>query len=139
MQILAIDYGQKRIGLAVCDEAETMALSMGLFEWQGKAHELERLGEKIRESGAKQVVVGLPRNMDGSLGPSAERVLKFIESLKRLVDVPFVTWDERLTSEEAKKQLHGIEMTRRKKRAHLNVVSAQIILNAYLDQRRRMR
>lgn len=137
MRILAIDYGEKRVGLAISDPAETMALSLGLFENYGTEQDIERLAQRIAESGAEEVVIGLPLNMDGTVGPSARRVMRVVEQLKHRISVPIVTWDERLTSEEARVRMRGVEMTRKKKRAHLNLVSAQIILEAYLAFRHR--
>lgn len=139
MRIMAIDYGERRVGLAISDPAETMALSLGLFENYGTERDIERLAEKIIESGAEEVVIGLPINMDGTIGPSAKRVMGVVEQLKHRVSVPIVTWDERLTSEEAKVRMREVEMTKKRKKAHLNLVSAQIILEAYLAFRRRQK
>lgn len=131
MIVLAVDYGTKRIGLAVSDENESMALAYGTVEGG-----LEAVAEAVRESGAKSVVVGMPRNMDGSMGPAARRVKEFARRLRERCGLPVDTFDERLTSYEAERKLAGAPISRKKKKDHVNVVAAQLILEGYLATRR---
>jgi putative Holliday junction resolvase len=130
--ILGIDYGTKRIGLAVSDPNETMALAFGHVEGG-----IDAVLPKIKESGAQAVVVGLPRNMDGTIGPSGRRAQRFARALREKTGLPVDTFDERLTSFEAESKLAGAPISRKKKRGHVNVVAAQLILDGYLKSRKR--
>ena len=136
MKILAIDFGTKRLGLAISDPSEKIALALPLYEWQDDGNDAAWLAGIAEETGAEEIVVGLPINMNDTLGPSAERVLAFVEELQQFATVPIVTWDERLSTEEAKGKLRDLEMSRRKKRDHLNTVAAQVILDTYLQARK---
>lgn len=136
MKVLAIDYGTVRVGLAISDPMEKMALALPLYEWQDDGNDAARLAGIAEEQGAEEIVVGLPINMDDTIGPSAQRVLAFVEELKTFATVPVATWDERLSTEEAKGKLRDIEMSRKKRRDHTNTVAAQVILEAYLEARR---
>lgn len=137
MKILAVDYGDRRIGLAISDPTETMPLALPVYERMENGHDSERLAQIARDHGAEQIVVGFPLNMNGTVGPRAEAVLEFVEELRQCVDVPVTVWDERLSTEEAKGRLRGVKMARDKKRNHLNTVSAQVILESFLENRRR--
>lgn len=132
MKVVAIDHGEKRVGLAVSDPAGRMALGLPLYIVKGDGGDADRLAAIVREQEAERVVVGLPLNMDGTEGPAAARVREFVEELKNHLDLPVDLWDERLTSEEAAGRLRGAPMTRSKRRGHTNTVAAQIILESYL-------
>ncbi len=136
MKVLAIDFGTKRVGLAISDPSEKLALALPLYEWQDDGNDAARLAGIAEEHGAEEIVVGLPINMDDTIGPSAERVLEFVEELKQFATVTVSTWDERLSSEEAQSRLRGIDLSRRKKRDHTNTVAAQVILESYLEARK---
>jgi len=136
VKIVAVDFGTKRVGLAVSDPAEKMALALPMYEWQDDGNDAARIAGIAEEAGAEEIVVGLPINMDDSVGPSAERVLAFVEELRQFATVPVVTWDERLSSEEAKGRLRDVDLGRRRKREHTNTVSAQVILERYLQSRK---
>ena len=136
MKIFAIDYGKKRVGLAVSDPTEQIALALPLYMWKDDGNDSARLAELSIEQESEEIVVGLPINMDDTVGPAARRVLDFIEELKQFVSVPVVPWDERLSSAEAEDRLRGLEMGHRKKREHVNTVAAQVILETYMQNRR---
>jgi putative Holliday junction resolvase len=131
VKVLGVDLGTKRTGLAISDDAGSMALAFGVVE--GGAEEVIRA---VQRSGAQSVVVGLPRNMDGSVGAAGRRVQQFVKILRARTGLPVETFDERLTSFEAERRLAGAPLSRKKKRAHVNVVSAQLILEEYLRSRR---
>ena len=136
MKIFTIDYGKKRVGLAVSDPAEQIALALPIYKWKDDGNDAARLAELALEQEAEEIVVGLPINMDDTIGPAAERVLDFVEELKAFVSVPIVTWDERLSSAEAEDRLRGVELGHKKKREHINTVAAQVILETYMQNRR---
>src|ERR1044072_2732344 len=103
MRILDIDYGQKRIGLAISDETATGATPAGHIEAKSLSNALAAIEKVIAEKDAKKIVIGLPRNMDGSIGEKAQETQAFAEKLKARVNVPIVTWDERLTTRAAER------------------------------------
>ena len=136
MKVLAIDFGTKRIGLAISDPAGKMALALPMYEWQDDGNDAARLAGIAEEQGAEEIVVGLPLNMNDTVGPSAQRVLDFIAELQQFATVPVLSYDERLSTEAAKERLRGVELTRKKRRDHTNTVAAQVILEGYLEKRR---
>ena len=115
MKVLAIDPGGRRTGFAVSDAEEKMALSLPTLENVEPAD----VARVAREQEAGTIVVGLPLNMDGSAGPAARRSLEFVEELKLHVDVPVVTWDERLSTAEGLERLReaGLDRRERSRRA----------------------
>ncbi len=136
MKIFAIDYGKKRVGLSISNPTEQIALALPLYRWQDDGNDAARLAELAAGEEAEEIVVGLPLNMDDTVGPAARRVLDFVEELKQFVSVPVVTWDERLSSAEAEDRLRGVELGHKKKRDHVNTVAAQVILETYMQSRR---
>src|SRR5215468_1818929 len=101
MRILALDHGTKRIGVALSDELKMIASPLEYIPAEPFAEFLMRLKQLVQEKEVEQIVVGLPRNMDGSYGLAAAKVREFIDKLKAEVQVPIRTWDERLTSSQA--------------------------------------
>src|SRR6266550_4691795 len=98
MRILAIDHGSKRMGIAISDELKMIAQPLEYIPAEPADRLFERLNQLVKDKQVELIVVGLPRNMDGSYGIAAEKVRQFIEELKQAVSVPIRTWDERLTS-----------------------------------------
>ena len=131
MIVVAIDYGEKRIGMAVSGPGE-LALGLPLYIAKGDGGDPARIADRVREQQAEKVVVGLPLNMDGSEGPAAVRVREFARELQGHLDVPLDFMDERLTSDEAERKLRGVDISRKRKREHTNTVAAQLILESYL-------
>src|SRR5690349_11216395 len=105
MRILALDHGTKRIGVAVSDEMKMIAQPLEFILAEPFVDFLTRLKEILREKEAELILVGMPRNMDGSYGPAALKVQDFVAALKGAVPVPIKTWDERLTSAQANRFL----------------------------------
>lgn len=138
MRIMAIDYGERRIGVAVCDELEVAAHAVPTIERDGR--EMERLAELATDRGAELVVVGLPLRMDGSEGAAARKVRGFIKELKReLPGVDVTMADERLTSAQAHRALSEMGAGRRERRESVDGMAAQIILQRFLERRRARR
>jgi len=105
MRILALDHGTKRIGVAMSDETKTIAQPLEYIPAEPFADFLERLRQLIQEKEVKLILVGLPRNMDGSYGPTAEKVQTFVAALRDAVVIPVTTLDDRLTSAHANRGL----------------------------------
>lgn len=135
MVILAIDYGDKRIGLAVSDPLGIAAHGLDTIEKKGDGAELDRIAEIVEERSVERIVVGLPLHMNGSEGEVARKVRGFVKSLKRRIpDVTVELLDERLTSARAHRALscEGVSMKERKKR--VDRMAAQFILQRYLQK-----
>jgi putative Holliday junction resolvase len=139
MRVLAVDYGARRIGVAVSDPGGTIAAALPALESRGQAEDARAVAEAARREGAERIVVGLPLRLDGALGPSAEKVLAFVEKLRAAVAVPVETWDERLTTAQAERALRAarIHLARDRRRDRINTMAAQILLQSYLDAGKR--
>ncbi len=135
--ILGIDYGRKRIGVAISDVGQGIASPLSTVDASGNTPAVASIKSLAEKHGAGEIVVGLPRSMNGSLGPMARETMKFVEELRTSVDVPVQTWDERLTTAQAEREMISADMTRAKRRQKLDKVAAQIMLQSYLDSRSR--
>jgi putative Holliday junction resolvase len=135
MRILAIDHGTKRIGIAISDELKMIAQPLEFIPAEPFASFLSRLKELLRDKEVEMVLVGLPRNMDGSYGSSALKVQDFIAVLKGAITVPIQTWDERLTSALANRFLIEGNVRREKRKEKVDKMAAAILLQSYLDSR----
>ncbi|MEK7448276.1 MAG: Holliday junction resolvase RuvX [Planctomycetota bacterium] len=133
MRILGLDYGSKRIGVAISDELGLMAHGHGIINNTGPEETINQIQALLTQEKISQIVVGLPKTLNNTIGPKAQEVLKFVEELKTAVKVPVFTWDERLTTFEAEILLREMNLSRRRKRKQVNVVAAQLILQGYMD------
>ena len=135
-RVLAIDYGDQRTGLALSDMTGLLTgEAVTVQEWDA-----ERLADRVVDfalsRGAETLVLGLPKNMDGSEGPRAEKARAFAELLRQRCDLPLVFWDERRSSIEALNILHAVGKKEKKHRATVDAVAASLLLESYLDSRR---
>jgi putative holliday junction resolvase len=133
MRILALDPGTKRIGIALSDELKMIAQPLEFVAAEPFADVVDRLSELVRDKQVELILVGLPRNMDGSYGPAALRVQDFVAALKGALTVPIRTWDERLTSAQANRVLIQGNVRRDKRKAKVDQMAAAILLQSYLD------
>ena len=133
MRILALDHGTKRIGVAVSDELKTIATPLEFIPAEPFAGFLDRLKEILREKEVELILVGMPRNMDGSYGPAALKVREFVGALKDAVTIPLQTWDERLTSAQAQRFLIQGGVRRDQRKEKVDKTAAAILLQSYLD------
>lgn len=133
MRILAIDHGSKRMGLAVSDELRMIAQPLEFVPAEPFTGFLSRLKEIIREKQVVLVLVGMPRNMDGSYGPAALKVQEFVAVLKEAITIPVQTLDERLTSAQANRLLIQANVRRNKRKEKVDKTAAAILLQSYLD------
>jgi putative Holliday junction resolvase len=135
MRVLAIDHGSKRMGIAVSDELRTIAQPLEFIPAEPFAAFLERLRELIREKEVDLVLVGMPRNMDGSYGAAALQVQEFTAVLKEAIGVPIQTWDERLTSVQANRFLTQARARPEQRKEKVDGMAAAILLQSFLDSR----
>jgi putative Holliday junction resolvase len=131
--ILAIDLGQARIGLAISDELQMLAHPLETIAANKDA--VTRIATLVRERKIDRVVVGIPRRLNGQIGPAATEALKFVEKLRGILRCEVVTWDERLSTVAANRALHEAGKKTRQTREFVDQVAAQIILQSYLDSR----
>ena len=135
MKIMAVDYGDARTGLAVCDRTETLASPVGLIEEKSMAKAAEKIVYASREFEVGLVVLGLPVNMDGTEGPRAEKTRKLGGILETILDVPLEYWDERSTTKSAEGLLNEAGVHGKKRKEELDAVAAAVILDSYLMHR----
>jgi putative holliday junction resolvase len=133
MRILAIDHGTKRMGIAVSDELKMIAQPLEFILAEPFAAFLDRLKEILREKEVELILVGMPRNMDGSYGPAALKVKEFVTALKDAITIPVRTWDERLTSAQANRILIQGNVRRDKRKEKVDAMAAAILLQSFLD------
>ncbi|MBF0552280.1 MAG: Holliday junction resolvase RuvX [Deltaproteobacteria bacterium] len=132
-RILALDVGTKTIGVAVSDELGIIAQGLTTIRRRDEQADLAQVAAIVDEYQVKEVVVGLPFNMDGSIGPSARLVLALVEQLISCLSVPVETWDERWTTVAAERTLIEADVRREKRRKVIDKVAATFILQGYLD------
>lgn len=134
MRALGIDVGERRIGVALCDELGLLATPLTTIQVRGQ--ELTELARIARERDVALVVVGLPRSLSGQEGPQARVVRDFAARLAPYLAVPLAFWDERFTTAEAERVLLARGLSREQRRARIDAVAAAILLQDYLDARR---
>ena len=138
MKIMAVDYGDTRTGLAVCDRTEFLASPVGVIEERNFYFTIQKVAHAVKEYDVQMVVVGYPVNMNGTVGPRAEKCAQFAELLKTKVDVPVELWDERATTLEAQNYLSETGTYGKKRKEVIDEAAATIILESYMTYRHNM-
>jgi putative Holliday junction resolvase len=133
-RFLGIDYGTVRIGLALSDPTGTLTSPLPFLENKSLQQVTTALSELIQTHQIAGLVIGLPRNMDGTYGPSAQKVRDFIGQIQKSISLPITPIDERLTTAQASKQLSGIGLNQKQLRKKVDSSSACLILQQYLDR-----
>ncbi len=133
LRILSLDHGSKRIGVAISDELKMMAHPQEFILAESMPAFVERLRAILAEKPCELILVGMPRNMDGSFGPAAEKVREFIAMLQPLVTIPIKTWDERLTSTQANRMMIEGNVRRDQRKLKVDAMAAAVLLQSYLD------
>lgn len=136
MIIMAIDLGKARTGLAVCDKNEILASPVGTIQEKDDEKLIIKIIEKLTFYKAEMAVIGLPKNMDGSIGESAERAQKFANILIEKINIPINLWDERRTTITAHNYLNQTNTRGKKRKNIIDTLSASIILENYLEFRK---
>ncbi|MFD2704028.1 Holliday junction resolvase RuvX [Salibacterium lacus] len=136
MKVLGIDVGNKRIGVAVSDALRWTAQGLETIHVKGEdpLESFPRIHELLKEHEAHEVVVGLPKNMNGTIGPRGEQCLDFAEKLREEYDVQVSMYDERLTTRAAERTLIEADVSRKKRKKVVDKMAAVMILQGYLDQ-----
>jgi len=137
MRLLALDVGDVRIGVAVCDTLEIAAFPVGVITRVGSLkRDVALVAALVAEQEAEGIVVGLPLSLDGEIGPQAQKTQGFAKALRISVGMPLVFWDESFSSVEANELMIASGMSRAKRRAKIDQAAAALILESYLQHRR---
>ena len=136
MRILALDLGTVRIGLAISDPLGYTAQGLETLQVVSKQKTLDALVKLCREREVSEIVVGLPVNMNGTMGPKANEIFDWVKKIEEATGLPVKTWDERLTSREAGRLMVDQGLSRQKQKSHSDRLAATLILQNYLESKR---
>lgn len=136
MIILSVDYGDRRTGLAICDKFEMLASPLGVITEWNRETLASKIAQTASEKRAEEIVVGLPKNMDGTKGNRAQACEELGEEIKKITDIPVAFWDERLTTVSAHRILSENNVRGKKRKSVVDSVAAELILQNYLDYRK---
>ena len=137
MRILGLDYGSKRIGVAVCDELGMTAQGLATIARKNRRQDLEEIARFIRTYNVEKIVIGYPLRLDGTEGIQCEKITKFASLLESAFSLPVIKWDETLSTKEAEEILIRANMRRDKRKNIVDRVAASLILQGYLDDQDR--
>lgn len=132
-RILALDPGTKRIGVALSDELGWTAQPLETFERKSLNVDVAHINELVRRHEVREIVIGMPIQLNGRMGPAAQSVQQFLEALQAAVGVPVVAWDERLTTKAAEQMLIEADVSRKKRKGAVDRVAAALLLKSYLE------
>ncbi len=133
MKYMGLDMGSKRIGIAVSDDFGWTAQPVATIHRKKKEDDFQKLMDLVDKYNITGIVVGLPKNMDGSIGKSAQRVLEFVELLKSNINIPVSLWDERMSTQAVTRTLIAADVRRDKRKKVVDKMAAAYILQGYLD------
>jgi putative Holliday junction resolvase len=133
MRIMGLDVGDKTIGVALSDPLGWTAQGLEVIRRDTLEKDINRLCQIINEYAVEKILVGMPKNMNATIGPQGEKVLAFIEKLKENIDLPIKTWDERLSTVAAERMLIQADVSRSKRKKVIDKMAAAVILQGYLD------
>lgn len=136
MRIMGLDVGSHTIGVAVSDELGITAQGLKTIKRKSKKEDLREIETLVYQLGIHKIVVGLPKNMNGTIGKQAETVLQLVKDLNEKIQLPIVTWDERFSTIGASKVLLEADLSRRKRKKVIDKLAAVLILQGFLDQSR---
>ena len=132
MRYLGLDLGTKTLGIAISDRTLSIANPYKTITFKSTDELIEPLKEIINREGIAKIALGLPKNMDNSLGFASKRSMDFKELLQKHIDIPIILVDERLSTMEAERYLLDADMSRKKRKNKIDAVAASVILNTYL-------
>ena len=135
MRSLGLDIGDKRIGVALSDAGGILASPFSIIECNDEMADIEAIASIVNQQQVKQIIVGLPRSMDGSIGKQAEKVEAFAKKLRNHIEVPVEFRDERLSTVSAKRLMRAARTKKSRVKTRDDAVAAAIILQGYLDEK----
>ncbi len=134
MRIMSLDVGSRTIGIACSDALLMTAQGIETIRRTSLEKDFNRLQELISEYEVHELVVGMPKNMNGTKGERAEKTEEFVEKMKEVIDLPVTYWDERLSTVMAERQLIAADVSRKKRKSVIDKMAAVVILQGYLDR-----
>lgn len=134
MRIMSLDVGSRTIGIACSDALLMTAQGIETIRRTSLEKDFNRLQELITEHEVHELVVGMPKNMNGTKGERAEKTEEFVEKMKEVIDLPVTYWDERLSTVMAERQLIAADVSRKKRKSVIDKMAAVVILQGYLDR-----
>jgi RNAse H-fold protein YqgF len=135
MRTMGLDYGDRNIGVAVSDAFGWTAQGLETVQKRRDGGELDRIAELVKEHEVTEIVVGLPKNMNNTIGPRGEISMAFAEQLQQTLNLPVHLWDERLTTVSAERTLLEADVSRKKRKLVIDKMAATLILQNYLDSK----
>lgn len=136
MRILCLDVGDKRIGISLSDTTGSIAQGLTVLNRVSIKKDIEELKRILKEYEVCELVVGLPKDLSGSIGKKAQGVLDFVDVLQRHISIPVKLWDERFTTNEAHRVFSMAGLKQKKRKPFVDIMAAQIILQGYLDAKK---
>jgi len=133
MRVLALDVGDKRIGVAISDPSQVLARSLKVIERSSRQQDFAAVARLVEEYEVERVVIGYPRSLDGTVGEQAEKVKRYAAGLAKVLTVPVLLWDERFSTVTAERLMREAGLRGKKKRERIDAVAAAVILQDYLD------
>ncbi|GLX69458.1 Holliday junction resolvase RuvX [Paenibacillus glycanilyticus] len=135
MRTMGLDYGDRNIGVAVSDAFGWTAQGLETVHKRRDGGEVDRIAELVKEHEVTEIVVGLPKNMNNTIGPRGEISMAFAEQLQQTLNLPVHLWDERLTTVSAERTLLEADVSRKKRKLVIDKMAATLILQNYLDSK----
>ncbi|RAR40532.1 Holliday junction resolvase RuvX [Paenibacillus sp. MDMC362] len=135
-KIMGLDYGDRRIGVAISDVFGWTAQGVEVIERRRDEGELDRIAALVKDNEVGEIVVGLPKNMNGTIGPRGEICMEFASILRESLSLPVHLWDERLSTVSAERTLLEADVSRKKRKQVVDKMAASLILQNYLDSKR---
>ncbi|MBM0045762.1 Holliday junction resolvase RuvX [Anaerococcus sp. mt242] len=135
-RIMGLDVGDKTIGVALSDPMFLIANPLETIKRKKASLDIQRLVELINENDVEEIVVGLPKNMNNSIGPQSMKVMSFVDLLKKQTDKEIVYQDERMTTIQSERVLIDMDVRRENRKEHIDKIAASFILQTYLDRRK---
>lgn len=132
---MALDVGNKRIGVALSDELQILAQPLYTIHRKGIERDIEEIVKIINDNNVEEVIVGLPKNMDGTTGFQGEKTIKFAEILRQSTDRPLIMWDERMTTISARRIMIENDVKQKDKKNLVDTIAAVVILETYLSRK----
>ena len=132
---MALDVGNKRIGVALSDELQILAQPLYTIHRKGIERDIEEIVKIINDNNVEEVIVGLPKNMDGTTGFQGKKTIKFAEVLRQSTDRPLIMWDERMTTISARRIMIENDVKQKDKKNLVDTIAAVVILETYLSRK----
>lgn len=139
MRILAVDHGEKRIGLAMTDSTGTISSPLKVINHVSRVIDAAQVAETVTENGVEMVIIGQSFDEQGSPNPAGRRAARFAEALKTQTQIPIVLWDESFSTQEARNSRIEMGVRRKKRTGHLDELAATMILQSYLESNKNSR